>query len=1214
MKRSIDSVIDYLLDDDDEEDLLVQAAERVEQMGGHPLGPLFAFSLHPVGQRRRWRNIVRGLQYRADLVQQRQPLPTDNLGLALSEALFDAIRGELTREGRAPTDLVNFSIQAHGFTHAYQTLNFSVGEFLERSVRLNELLQTLAGKLNSNESFDHRQQFLVDIHFISMPTPGRGRGHKRDVGRQCLDRVNKKKRCIIPIKNRDDLCCARAIVTMRAHCHRDDGVPGSREWKNCRDGYPIQAKLARDLHTAADVPLGSCGLPEWTKFQTALGDDYQFFVMCRSKPFFLLFKGNAPNASHQIRLIKSDDHYDGCTSFPAFVNRSYWCSLCGKGYNEHDAQHHPCEGRTCKACDRTTCPDYRPGTRANVYCRFCNGRFYGEDCRRHHRLSHRCERLKTCLKCQAQYKVVKNKRHRCGYAPCTSCGAMVDVQAHRCFIQPILPDKDDEEEDDEKTPRPPTAFVYPDIEALQLPDRSFQPNLLCYRCADEDDIVTLSGQDCCRAFLEAMDELADTTESDLERPVVIIFHNLKGFDGMFLIRKLYHQQRQVHDQLTVGAKVLSFCSGPLSFKDSLCFLPMPLTAFTNTFNLTELKKGFFPHAFNTPDHQTYVGPIPDLSFYEPDGMSETKKAELEAWHAQQVQNEVEFDFAKELQEYCESDVALLQGGCEAFCREFETHAGFNPMEKCVTIASACNRYWRLHHLPLNTIAVQPIRGWRGAQVNQSIKALQWLYYQESRIPKDGAAADRIKHVHNGGEQSVLTTAESVFVDGFDPVTRTVYEFHGCLWHGCPRCFPQHRSSKHHCNPDHSLHELYQATLIKRNAILHEGYRYMEIWECDWNRRLKDDETVHSFVASLDMVPPLDPRNAFFGGRTGAVSLYAKAAEDEVILYNDVTSLYPFVNKTSTYPVGHPHIITQPTDQDIHHYFGVALVDILPPEHLFHPVLPVRSGQKLTFPLCDHCVIEEQAKPMLERCYICPHTNEQRALRGTWCTPEIVKAVQVGYTLLKIHEVWHFPPNQCRTGLFANYVDTWLKIKQEASGWPRWCETEETKEQFLHRYEEHEGIRLDRTQIAKNPGRKATAKLMLNSFWGKFGERQNKPRVEACQSPHQLYAFLFDPVYELSNLRICNEDILEVVFTHVGDNIPSSNKTNIFIAAFTTCWARLKLYSYLELLQDQVLYYDTDSVIYRHKPGQPKVPIGDYLGDMTDELEGDVITEFVSGGA
>ena len=69
-----------------------------------------------------------------------------------------------------------------------------------------------------------------------------------------------------------------------------------------------------------------------------------------------------------------------------------------------------------------------------------------------------------------------------------------------------------------------------------------------------------------------------------------------------------------------------------------------------------------------------------------------------------------------------------------------------------------------------------------------------------------------------------------------------------------------------------------------------------------------------------------------------------------------------------------------------------------------------------------------------------------------------------------------------------------------------------------------------------------------------------------------------------------------------------------VAAFTTCLARLKLYESLETLGEQVLYYDMDSVIYRCKPGEPTIPIGNYLGDMTDELEGKgYITEFVSGG-
>ena len=57
--------------------------------------------------------------------------------------------------------------------------------------------------------------------------------------------------------------------------------------------------------------------------------------------------------------------------------------------------------------------------------------------------------------------------------------------------------------------------------------------------------------------------------------------------------------------------------------------------------------------------------------------------------------------------------------------------------------------------------------------------------------------------------------------------------------------------------------------------------------------------------------------------------------------------------------------------------------------------------------------------MLTRTRYCPHSDADRTLRGTWCTPELVKAVEKGYTLIKIHDVWHFPPWQRQTGLFAN---------------------------------------------------------------------------------------------------------------------------------------------------------------------------------------------------
>ena len=1077
---------DFNNEQEEEDSILNRAMDRWQQMGGGgaATGPLFEFTMKPIGRRRCWRNIVERAQFHAQLRQLRDAGPGDNIGMALIEALHNAIEKELGREQRPAHHFVNFSITAHGFTHAYQSANFTVAEFMQRTARLDELLATLANKLNSNEAFNADRGFQVDVVFVSMPDPGTGHKKKHNPGRMCLDRENKKKRCIITINNNDELCCARAIVTMRAHCHKEDGVDALRLWDSLKKGYPVQQQQAQTLHQQAGVAEGACGLPELAKFQHALGSEYQLLVMLRMKPFDLIFKG--PDAPHQIRLLKSNDHFDGLTSFPAFLNRSYYCVDCQRGFNTNDKENHICEGRRCSACGRFNCEDFVRGTRPTDYCHLCCSKFFGPHCKRHHVITKQCQTVKTCVKCQARYTVVANRRHKCGVAKCPVCHEWVSIQEHKCYIQPVK-EKEEVEETEQPTEEgggcmvapPPPLFVYADYEAMQNAEGVFIANLLCYSSSEEEDIHVLQGEDCTLQFLHELDELADVQDNDREREIIIVFHNFKGFDSVFIVNELYQQQREVTEQLTVGAKVLSFKSGPLKFIDSLSFLPMPLAAFTNTFNLSELKKGFFPHLFNLPHHQNYEGRIPDLEFYDPDSMLPEKKQQLLHWHADQVQRNVTFNFKHEMIAYCRSDVALLKAGCIKFQQEFESQAGFNPMVESVTIASACNRYWRMKHLEPETIAVEPLRGWRGARVNQSLKALQWLYLKEKEIVKQEGSPDRILHVRNGGEQSVRTAVTSYFVDGYDPVTRTIYEFHGCLFHGCRSCYPN-RQAKNYAVPDLSIEELYEATINKRMALLRAAYPVVEIWECQWQKLVDTNAEVQSFLASLELVPPLEPREAFFGGRTEGVTLHAVAGEGEEIRYVDITSLYPYINKTSTYPVGHPHIITQPVDQ-IDSYFGIACVDILAPTDLFFPVLPVRAGGKLTFPLCRTCVQEELEKPLLSRSHYCTHSDADRILRGTWCTPELQKAIEKGYTLVKIHEVWHFPEHQRRTGLFKNYVDTWLKVKQEASGWPNHCTNNKKKREYIMNYEEREGIRLDISQIAKNPGRKATAKLLLNWY-------------------------------------------------------------------------------------------------------------------------------------
>jgi hypothetical protein len=88
-------------------------------------------------------------------------------------------------------------------------------------------------------------------------------------------------------------------------------------------------------------------------------------------------------------------------------------------------------------------------------------------------------------------------------------------------------------------------------------------------------------------------------------------------------------------------------------------------------------------------------------------------------------------------------------------------------------------------------------------------------------------------------------------------------------------------------------------------------------------------------------------------------------------------------------------------------------------------------------------------------------------------------------------VWHYekveqyhPVNNPDGGLFTAYINQFMAMKQESDGWPGWVQTDQDKDRYIQQYKERESIQLDPSKITKNPGKRALAKLMLNSFWGK----------------------------------------------------------------------------------------------------------------------------------
>ena len=257
----------------------------------------------------------------------------------------------------------------------------------------------------------------------------------------------------------------------------------------------------------------------------------------------------------------------------------------------------------------------------------------------------------------------------------------------------------------------------------------------------------------------------------------------------------------------------------------------------------------------------------------------------------------------------------------------------------------------------------------------------------------------IQHGRNVGERRV----EPYFLDGCCEETRTAYEL---SWrHVQPgQRFDHARTVQKNA----SQNDVLETTRLASGGNVGMCVSRFTSTGCGGQNGLKD------------IVDPLNPRDAFYGGRVNAVKLLVKTEANPTtkIKYVDFTSLYPDINKNGVYPVGHPIIFTENIHPDITGYFGLIQCDVLAPRGLYHPVLPFKCHNKLMFALCRTCAQECQQISM------CHHTDEKRIFTGTWVSLELNLAVEMGYKVVKIHGVWHFPDKTER--LFRGYIDMFLK--------------------------------------------------------------------------------------------------------------------------------------------------------------------------------------------
>ena len=233
---------------------------------------------------------------------------------------------------------------------------------------------------------------------------------------------------------------------------------------------------------------------------------------------------------------------------------------------------------------------------------------------------------------------------------------------------------------------------------------------------------------------------------------------------------------------------------------------------------------------------------------------------------------------------------------------------------------------------------------------------------------------------------------------------------------------------------------------------------------------------------------------------------------------------------------------------------------------------------------------------------------------------MIEAVKLGYRIDKIFEVWNFSEKEIYNksvksgGLFTEYVNTFLKIKQESSGNPNWVQTEYDKDKYIFDYFQNEGIQLTKENIKENPGLKSLSKLLLNSQWGRYAMNTHKTIVKFVKNSAELNNIMYNDQYEIKDVLFPNEHIGICYYKEKKELHWGSNQTNVVVAAFVTAQARLKLYDELKKFNKNVVYFDTDSIFYIK--GEYEPICGDYLGMFTNEIdpqEGHEIVEFASAG-
>lgn len=865
----------------------------------------------------------------------------------------------------------------------------------------------------------------------------------------------------------------------------------------------------------------------------------------------LVYKGN-PTLLNTCHLLCAQEWGDGHVHYiiPG-KEGALWdqSRFCYRCMKAYRNMKHTCIS-FCTRCKRTEC-EGKDSTEGSEFHHTCD-RCHFQFVNASCYQAHLLKICKQATKCPRCFFIYPKsvKNHRCHERKCKQCGHWAAThEEHYCFQQPTIRDR-----------------------LKQISDRYI---FFDYECAFDGvqhivaGIVAMYGHDDTVYTFDSTESFLRWIYRKEHKKYTCIAHNGGRYDFHLVKQGLIKARIQTKDVIR-GNTLLCMTTKKLGirFVDSYRFIPVALRRFPKTFGIASLSKGYFPYRFFTVDHLNYEGSMPGLEWFDFDQLPPAEREDALAWHRSyddQIINLYDLCMA-----YCTDDVRLLREGCLIFRRQYLeiTNQLIDPFGS-ITIAAVCMKIFRTFDLQDDTIAI--------------LHNQRELHY----------AKEFQAYLAHLKAQGLCETVPSN-LHGIDRTKRIAYVYKFCLQNGCIDCY-----NKFRINPFNGryLYECDFAFNKKMRTIEHQGYQLIVQRECAW----RNEYLSHPTTISLQL--PLSIRDGFYGGRTEPFKLYYKCQAGERIQYYDYCSLYPSImigtlygltpetyqtSRFIDFPVGHPVRITE-NFGPLHNYFGFISCLIRPPVDLYIPYLPSREFGKLVFDLNEH--------------------------DGVWTTMEIEYACSLGYQILAIHEILHFK-QQSHT-LFTSYIQRFLKQKVQASGWKKLNlenAMEADKKSFLDAYVQRFGIHIKYTDIQDyNAGQYAISKLALNNLWGKFAQRAQFDEAFDTFTRGQFETLVHDDSHDVRSVIFHDTDARTVSIRSKSEFILDPATTNIAIAAYVTAHARTRLYDALKIIGNNILYCDTDSVIFIDR-GNTNLTTGPFLGDLTSELDADdYITEYTATG-